>query len=299
MTYEDALKEITLGDETYIVTTAESRKYIENIPLLMGERFIDTGITEQTLIGVSCGFALRGRTVIAHGFASFVTMRAFEFIRTDIGIGNLPVKIVGIAPGFLSTANGPAHQALEDISLMRGIPNMNILCPADVQDLVICLRKVVETQDPFYIRFNDEPAVYTHDYDYEIGKAEVVSSGKDITILVCGYLFNQALKAKEVLESKGMSVGLVNIRTPKPLDEQAALEAADRTKLIVTLEDHFLTGGLYSIVSELFVKNKVNADVFPIALDNKWFKPGLINDVLEYEGFTGGKIAERILDYLK
>ncbi len=299
MTYEDALKEIILGDETYIVTTAESRRYIENIPLLMGERFVDTGITEQTLIGVSCGFALRGRTVIAHGFASFVTMRAFEFIRTDVGLGNLPVKIVGIAPGFLSTANGPAHQALEDISLMRGIPNMNILCPADIQDLVICLRKVVETQDPYYIRFNDEPAVYTHDYDYEIGKAEVVSSGKDITILVCGYLFNQALKAKEILESKGMSVGLVNVRTPKPFDEQAVLGAADKTRLIVTLEDHFLTGGLYSIVSELFVKNKVHADVFPIALDNKWFKPGLINDVLGYEGFTGDKIAERILDYLK
>ncbi len=299
MTYEDALKEIILGDETYIVTTAESRRYIENIPLLMGERFVDTGITEQTLIGVSCGFALRGRTVIAHGFASFVTMRAFEFIRTDVGLGNLPVKIVGIAPGFLSTANGPAHQALEDISLMRGIPNMNILCPADIQDLVICLRKVVETQDPYYIRFNDEPAVYTHDYDYEIGKAEVVSSGKDITILVCGYLFNQALKAKEILESKGMSVGLVNVRTPKPLDEQAVLDAAEKTRLIVTLEDHFLTGGLYSIVSELFVKNKVHADVFPIALDNKWFKPGLINDVLGYEGFTGDKIAERILDYLK
>lgn len=299
MTYEEALKEIVLGDETYIITTAESRKYIENIPLLMGERFIDTGITEQTLIGVSCGFALRGRTVIAHGFASFVTMRAFEFIRTDVGLGNLPVKIVGIAPGFLSTANGPAHQALEDISLMRGIPNMNILCPADMQDLVICLRKVIESQDPFYIRFNDEPAVYTHDYDYEIGKAEVVSSGKDITILVCGYLFNQALKAKEILEGKGMSVGLVNVRTPKPLDEQAVLEAAEKSKLIVTLEDHFLTGGLYSIVSELLVKNKVNANVFPIAFDNKWFKPGLINDVLEYEGFTGEKISEKILDYLK
>lgn len=299
MTYEEALKEIVLGDETYIITTAESRKYIENIPLLMGERFIDTGITEQTLIGVSCGFALRGRTVIAHGFASFVTMRAFEFIRTDVGLGNLPVKIVGIAPGFLSTANGPAHQALEDISLMRGIPNMNILCPADMQDLVICLRKVIESQDPFYIRFNDEPAVYTHDYDYEIGKAEVVSSGKDITILVCGYLFNQALKAKEILEGKGMSVGLVNVRTPKPLDEQAVLEAAEKSKLIVTLEDHFLAGGLYSIVSELLVKNKVNANVFPIAFDNKWFKPGLINDVLEYEGFTGEKISEKILDYLK
>lgn len=299
MNYEDALKEIVLGDETYIVTTAESRKHIENIPLLLGERFIDTGITEQTLIAISCGYALRGRTVIAHGFASFLTMRAFEFIRTDVGLGNLPVKLIGMSPGFLSTANGPAHQALEDVSLMRGIPNMNILCPADLQDLVICLRKVIETQDPYYIRFNDEPAVYTHDYDYEIGKAEVVSSGKDITMLVSGYLFNQALKAKEFLEGKGMSVGLINIRTPKPLDEQTVLEAAEKTRLVVTLEDHFLTGGLYSIISELFVKNKVNADVLPIALDNRWFKPGLINDVLEHEGFTGEKISERILDYLK
>ncbi|MDD5362207.1 MAG: transketolase C-terminal domain-containing protein [Ignavibacteria bacterium] len=299
MTYEDALKEIVIGDETYIILTAESRTHISNLPLLLGERFIDTGITEQTLVGTACGFALRGRNAVAHGFAAFLTMRAFEFIRTDIGVGKLPVKLVGFSPGFLSTANGPAHQALEDVSLMRGIPNMNVFCPADEEDLSICLRKILESQEAFYIRFNDEAPVYKHSEDFEIGKAEVISEGKDITILVNGYLFNQALKAKEILEGMGMSIGLINVRTPKPFDEALVLETAEKTKLIVTLEDHFLTGGLYSITAELFVKNKIHTPVLPIALENNWFKPALINDVLEHEGFTGEQIANRITDYIK
>ena len=177
--------------------------------------------------------------------------------------------------------------------------NINIFCPADEEDLTIGLRKVLETQEPFYIRFNNETPVYKHSKDFEIGKAEVISEGKDITILVNGFLFNQALKTKEILESKGISIGLINVRTPKPFDEELVLSTAEKTKLIVTLEDHFITGGLFSITAELFVKNKVRTPVLPIALENNWFKPALLNDVLEYEGFTGEQIADRILDYLK
>jgi transketolase len=299
MTYEDVLKELVQEDERFIVMTAENRVAIRNLPLLIGDRFIDTGITEQTLIGSAAGLALRGRVPIVHALATFLTMRGFEFIRTDVGIGNLPVKLVGGVPGFLSEANGPTHQAVEDISLMRGIPNINIFCPADEEDMIICLKKVLESPSPFYIRYTNQAPLVKHSDDFEIGKAEVVSDTGEITILVYGILFNQAYIAKSILENEGKTVRLVNIRTPKPVDEKAILESVNISNLIVTLEDHFLTGGLYSIVAETLLNNKITATVLPIALENKWFKPALFNDVLEYEGFTGEKIAKRILDKLK
>lgn len=299
MIYEELLEELIFKDDRIVILTAENRAVLRNIPDKIGDKFIDTGITEQTLVGVSAGLALRGRIPVSHALATFITMRAFEFVRTDVGIGNLPVKLVGGFPGFLSEANGPTHQAIEDISIMRGIPNVNVFCPADNEDLLICLQKVIESPNPFYIRFNNSEPIIKHTNDFEIGKAEVISKGNDITILVYGVLFSQAYKAKEILEQEGYSVELANLRTPKPIDEELILDAASSSKLIVTVEDHFTTGGLYSIIGEIFLKNKVTCDVFPIALENRWFKPLLFNDVLQHEGFTGSQIAERIKKHIQ
>lgn len=296
MTYEDLLFELIQKDDRYLVVTAENRAAIRGLPDKIGNKFIDTGITEQTMIGMSAGLALRGRIPITHALATFITMRAFEFIRTDVGIGNLPVKMVGAVPGFLSDGNGPTHQAIEDISIMRGIPNVNVFCPADEEDMLLGLPQVFASESPFYIRYNNLKPEIEHSKDFEIGKAEVIAEGKDVTILVYGFLLKEALKAKKKLEEKGLSVGLVNLRTVKPIDEQAIINSAKNSDLLVTLEDHFITGGLYSIVGEIFLKNKIMADVLPIALENKWFKPGLLNDVLDYEGFTGDKITERIMN---
>lgn len=297
MTYEELLKELVDKYERYMILTAENRAAIRNLPDQIGDRFIDTGITEQTMIGVSAGLALRGRIPVAHALASFLTMRAFEFIRTDVGIADLPVKLVGGFSGFLSEANGPTHQAIEDVSIMRGIPNVNIFCPADEEDMLIGLQKVLESPKPFYIRYNNLKPVHKHSKEFEIGKAEVISEGKDVTILVYGVLFKQAIEAKEILVKKGISVGLINLRTLKPIDEAAILKVTKSSKLLVTLEDHFITGGLYSIIAEIFLKNKKMCNVLPVALMDKWFKPAMLKDVLEYEGFTGEKIADRILNY--
>lgn len=293
MTYEELLYDLILKDERYFVLTSENRAAIRNLPAKIQKNFLDTGITEQTQIGIAAGLALRGRIPITHALATFLTMRAFEFIRTDVGIANLPVKIVGAVPGFLSDGNGPTHQAIEDVSLMRGIPNMNVFCPADDDDMLRCLPKVFACPSPFYIRYNNTKPLVEHS-DFEIGKAETFGDGTDVAILVYGFLFNEAFKSKKILEEQGKSVRLINIRTPKPIDEEAVLKAVKECKQIVTLEDHFITGGLYSIVSELLLKNRVTANVLPIALKT-WFKPALLNDVLEYEGFTAEKISQKIL----
>ena len=298
MNYEELLKNIIKEDDRFIVMTAENRASIRNLPDILNNKFIDTGITEQALIGSAAGLALRGRIPIVHALATFLTMRAFEFIRTDIGIGKLPVKLVGAVPGFLSEANGPTHQALEDISLMRGIPGMNVFCPADEEDLLIGMPEILKSDNPFYVRYTNQGNIINHTKEFEIGKAEKISEGSDITILVYGTLLRQAYEAMKTLEIQGISVRLINMRTVKPIDEDIILNAAKDSVLLVTIEDHFITGGLFSIVAELLVRNHTSCNILPIALENKWFKPGLLQDVLEYEGFTGRQIAERVITKL-
>jgi transketolase len=296
MNYEELLLNLITNDKKFFVLTSENRSMMRNLPPKFKDNFIDCGIAEQTMIGIASGLALRGRIPIVHALATFLTMRPFEFIRSNIGIQNLPVKIVGSVSGFLSDANGPTHQAVEDISIMRGIPNVNVFCPADENDMMKCLPKIYNDSFPYYIRFNPKEAVVNHG-EFELGNAEIFENGKDVAIFVYGFLFTEAYKAKEVLESKGLSVRLINMRTLKPVDEQVILKAAEECKLIVTVEDHFITGGLYSIFAEVLLKNKKTANVLPIALMNKWFKPGLLNDVLEYEGFSAEKLATKILSY--
>ena len=294
--YEQTLLEMMADDERIIVMTAENRAAIRNLPNLAPDRFIDTGITEQTMVGAAAGLALRGRIPVLHALATFLTLRAFEFVRTDVGIGNLPVKLVGGVPGFLSDGNGPTHQAIEDVALMRGIPHMHVFCPADEQDMLLGLPTIINSHHPTYIRYNGLKPVVDHADDFAIGRVEQVSDGSDVAILVYGMLFAQAWKAKALLEAEGLSVRLINVRMPKPIDEEAVLRAARETNLLVTLEDHFLTGGLYSIVAETLLRHGATAAVLPFALDERWFRPALLNDVLQYEGFTGEQIAARILE---
>jgi transketolase len=296
MTYEELLTQTALADDRFIVMTAENRALVRNLPAKLGNRFIDTGITEQTMIGAAAGLALRGRIPVAHALASFLTMRAFEFVRTDAGIPNLPLKLSSFIPGFLSDGNGPTHQAVEDISLMRGIPNMTVFAPADEDDLVKMLPQIWDSSSPAYVRINTRKTDYTHT-SFETGKAEIISKGEDVTILTYGLLFEQALVAVDILKKEGLSVGLINMRSLKPVDERAIIDATRESKLTVTLEDHFITGGLYTIVAEVLLKHALTANVLPFALNEKWFKPSLLPNVLHHEGFTGKQIAEKILGY--
>lgn len=298
MTYEELLIQTAAADERFIVMTAENRALVRNAPQQLGKRFIDTGITEQTMIGMAAGLALRGRIPVVHALAPFLTMRAFEFIRTDVGIANLPVKLSGYIPGFLSDGNGPTHQAVEDVALMRGIPGMEVFCPADEDDLVRMLPVIWHSAAPAYVRINHKPAIYAH-ADFEPGKAEVISEGTDVTLLTYGFLFGNALQAKQLLEQAGLSVGLVNMRSLKPVDEACIIRCAANSRLLVTIEDHFQTGGLYSIVAETLLNHPYRASIFPLALKERWFKPGLLTEVLAAEGFTPGAITAAILKQLQ
>ena len=295
--YEELLKEMALDNERFVVMMAENKALIRNLPWVLGKRCIDTGITEQCMIGAAAGLALRGRIPVVHALAAFLSMRAFEFVRTDVGIANLPVKLSAFIPGFLSDGNGPTHQAIEDIALMRGIPNMQVFAPADEQELAIMLPQMLLSTQPAYIRICNRPTIFQHQTNFTIGQAEVIAEGNDVTILVYGFMLEQALITAQILREEGKSVGLVNMRSLKPIDENIILQVAQSSSLVVTIEDHFVTGGLYSIVAETLLKHQKTANVLPIALFEKWFKPARLQALLEYEGFTGKLMAEKILGY--
>lgn len=294
MSYEKTLEELARADQRYVIMTAENRGPIRSLPATLGERFVDTGITEMGLVGVAAGLALRGRIPIAHCLACFVTMRGFEFVRTDIGLANLPVKIVGTIPGLLSTTNGPTHQALEDVALMRGIPTVNVFCPADEQELVQGVRAIYPRPEPWYIRFTTAPALVEHGHEFAVGKAERFGDGTDVAIVTYGTMAGEAWKAREILRERGRAVRLVNLRTLKPVDHEAILEAARECRLVVTIEDHFLTGGLATILAELLMRAGMAARVLPIALENRWFRPLPLPRLLAYEGLCAPRLAEKI-----
>jgi transketolase len=298
MTYQDRLFRIAETDARVVIMTAENRAAIRDLPGRLGSRFIDVGIAEQTLVGAAAGLALRGRVPIVHSLAAFLTMRAFEFIRTDVGIAHLPVKLVGAAAGFLSDANGPTHQAIEDVALMRVIPGMKVCCPSDEVEMLDAIASIASDASPWYMRYNPRPAAFRHRTPFAPGTAEVVAEGTDVAILTYGCLVPECYHAVERLEDRGIGARLVNMRTLEPIDEAAILNAARQTGLVVTVEDHFATGGLATIVAEVAAAHGVAVRLHPIALAGRWFTPALLADVLECEGFSPDRLGQRIASAL-
>jgi transketolase len=294
LSYEKTLLDLAKADPNLMVLTAENRAPMRNIIDALGPQFLDTGITEQAMIGIAAGLALRGRHPVCHALAPFLTMRAFEFIRTDLGLPGLPATLVGFIPGVLSDGNGPTHQALEDVGLMRGIPGMQVFCPADEDDLADALPSILASSNPSYIRWHQTPAVVTHE-KFAIGRAEVLAEGSDIHILTYGYLFRECFQAAKALRDQGLKVGLTNLRTLSPVDEEAIARAANSARLVVTVEDHFLRGGLASILAEVCLKRRIHPVALTIGLDT-WFRAGRLPEVLRKTGLDSASLVKRIGD---
>jgi transketolase len=291
--YEEVLAMLAERHPELVVITAENRAAIRGLPARLGPRFIDVGICEQTMVGAAAGLALCGRIPVCHALATFLTLRAYEFVRTDVGIGRLPVKLVGGVPGFLSEANGPTHQAIEDVAVMRAIPGMKIFCPSDAAELAAGMPTIVADPSPWYVRFCAAAPTVEHQLPFAPGVSEALSDGADVTVLAYGYLVREAMAAAGLLRKRGIGARVIDLRTVAPLDEEAVLEAARGSELVVTVEDHLLRGGLFSIVAELFAERRAGTRLVPLALP-RWFRPGRLADVLEVEGFTGAHLARRI-----
>jgi transketolase len=199
--------------------------------------------------------------------------------------------------GLLSEANGPTHQAVEDIALMRGVPPMSILCPADIEDMLAMLPGALKSDGPVYFRYNPLPARTEHQ-PFVLGKAEQLFEGDDVAVITYGTLFSEAYDAVRLLREEGLAVRLINCRSLKPLDESVILPALTECRLIVTVEDHFRTGGLFAILSELCLQQRIAPDVRSISLGNRWFAPLMMDQLLEREGLDAVSLAARVRTWL-
>ena len=301
--YEQCLRQLAAEDDRVVVMTAENRGHLRTLPPHLGDRFVDVGIAEQTMIGAAAGLALRGRVVVTHALASFLTLRPLEFIRDDVAMAELPVIMVGMVPGVLSDGNGPTHQAIDDVMHMRGIPNVNVCCPADIHELVEALPVLVADERPWYVRYHATDGTSGNNAAFAIGTAHTVVDADqddvDVTILTYGYMTRHAVTAAGDIEAAGHSVRVVNMRTLQPYDADAILRAVSTSRCVVTLEDHLRTGGLYSIVAETLLAARRSADVLPIDLGTTWFPAGRLHDVLLATGLDPASIADRINHHLR
>ena len=223
------------------------------------ERFIDTGIAEQCVVGVSAGLALEGNIPFIIGMMPFMSMRALEQVRTDLCYPNLPVRIIANYSG-LTGNGGSTHYAMEDMALFSSLVNMTVCAPADPNQLKQIILKSVDWKGPMSIRMDpgkNNAILYPEDVQFEIGKAYAAREGKDITIIACGEMVSEAIKISKALEEKGISVGVVDMFTIKPLDKEAVLKAAAETGRIITWEDHLMNNGLSSAVSDVLTDHCV------------------------------------------
>lgn len=221
------------------------------------DRFYSLGIAEQNAIGVAAGLALSGKIPVFSTYGVFAAMRTLDQIRISLCYNKVHVIIGGAHSGISVGPDGATHQALEDIAALRALPNMTILSPADAtQTRLATIAAVEKCNGPVYIRFGREPMPdFTKDIPYEIGKAQVISKGKDLTIIATGHLVWESIVAAKELIKQGFSIGVVNMHTIKPLDSKAIIDVAKHSGAILTAEEHQVTGGLGSAVAEVIVKN--------------------------------------------
>ena len=263
------------------------------------ERFYNVGVAEQNMTGVACGVAMEGNIVVTYSIANFPTLRPLEQIRNDVCYHNANVKIVIIGGGLAYGALGVSHQATEDIAIMRALPNMVVVCPADLAEAEAATRAMIEYEGPLYYRcgYKKEPDIHQGPIDFKLGRAIRVRDGSDATIIFTGTVGNQATLAAEALDREGVHCRVVSVHTVKPIDKKTILAAARETGAVITVEEHQLSAGLGSAVAEVLC----DAGVFPrkflrIALPDVYVtKVGSHEWLLDQYGLSAPKIAASVM----
>ena len=261
------------------------------------DKFLNVGIAEQNLIGIASGLASEGYNVFATSFASFIATRSYEQVKIHCGYMKHPIKVVGLASGFGVQQQGNTHYGLDDICLMRSIPNLTILSPADSTEVVKATQALLDYDKPVYLRLCGEagdPMVYKEDYDFEIGKAITLREGADVTIVATGTMVYQSLQAAKKLAEEGIECTVINMHTIKPLDTAAIDKYCHDCKLVVTAEEGFVTGGLGAAVSEAVVQSGKHIPAFEIIGLTDFPHAGSYKYMLEQTGLDAAHIAERI-----
>ena len=264
------------------------------------ERHIDCGIAEGNMMGVAAGLATCGKIPFASSFAMFAAGRAFEQVRNSIGYPHLNVKIGATHAGISVGEDGATHQCNEDIAIMRTIPGMTIICPADDVEARAAVKAAAEYVGPVYMRFGRLAVPVINDeanYKFEIGKGITLKEGKDVTIIATGLEVNESLEAAELLEADGISAEVINIHTIKPLDKELVVASAKKTGKVVTVEEHSVIGGLGGAVAEA-LSEEAPTKMLRIGMMDKFGQSGPAKALIEYYGLDGKSIYEKVKAFL-
>ena len=264
------------------------------------ERFFDVGIAEQDLMTTALGLSLTGKIPFAATFAVFATGRAYDQIRNSICYQKANVKIIGAHGGITVGEDGASHQALEDISLMRGLPNMTVIVPGDYEQTRQAVRFAAKHNGPVYIRLSrmNVPDVYDTNYKFDLNKAVLLKEGSDVTLLTSGDILSEVIKAGEILDEKGISAEIINIPVIKPLDNETILKSVCKTKLAVTIENHSIIGGLGSAVCELLAENAPHK-LLRIGINDVFGQSGTPKELLSFYGLDAESIARKVIEIKK
>ena len=276
--------------------STKTAKFAKEFP----DRFFNVGISEQDMIGTAAGLALTGKVPFASTFAVFETGRAWDQIRLTVCYSNTNVKLVATHGGITVGEDGASHQALEDIALMRVLPNMRVIVPSDAAETESVINAIADDRGPVYVRLGraKTPYVMPDDYKFTLGKAFVFHIGKDANIIATGIMVDMAIKAAEILRNENIDTGVVNMSTIKPLDEETLLVAAKSSGLIITAEEHSVIGGLGGAVSEFLAEN-CPVPVKRIGTRDTFGCSGNATELLKLHGMTTENIVNTVKASLK
>ena len=260
------------------------------------ERFFDCGIAEGNMVSVAAGIATTGKKVFATSFAMFAAGRAYEQIRNSIGYPHLNVNIVGTHASITVGEDGATHQCNEDLALMRTIPGMTVISPADATEAFAAVEAAINTYGPFYLRFGryavPNLSAELPNYKFEVGKGVTYKTGKDVTIVATGFMVHVAVEAAELLKAEGIDAGVINIHTVKPIDKELLVKAAKESGAIVTAEEHSVIGGLGAAVCEA-LSEEYPVPVVRVGIEDRFGKSGQVPELLAEYGLTAKNIAEK------
>lgn len=271
---------------------------LDRFRALYPEKLLNVGIAEQNMIGVAAGLTKEGYLTFATTFSTFAAMRSYEQVRLNMGYMGFPIKLVGLGSGFSMGMFGNTHYGIEDISLMRAIPGLCVISPADCTEVVKATEAAARYPGPVYLRLTgiaNNPIVYREDYLFTIGRAISIRKGTDIAVIATGSMVHHALEAAKILESNGISATVIDMHTIKPIDTEAIRNVCSSHRMIVTVEEHSIIGGLGGAVAEYLSGIPSAPRLLIIGIPDTFQNAGDYLYLLEQNGLTGAQIAERIV----
>lgn len=300
--FVETIKRLAKKDRNLWLLTGDlGFSVLEDFASKYPNQYLNMGVSEQNMVGAAAGLALSGKTVFAYSIIPFITLRPLEHVRNDICMQNANVKLVGVGSGFSYGQLGPTHHSIEDVAVMRSLPNMVVVCPGDPWEVEEATKAVCKIKGPAYLRIGKkgEPELHNKKSRFKLGKGIIMQEGKDVTIIACGSMLESAVLTSNVLTKSGLTVRLISMHTVKPLDEQLVAESALKTGAVFTMEEHSIIGGLGSAVSQLLAENGIKCDFHSFGVDDKFTKLAGSQDYLkEVNGLSVKSVVKSIKNKL-